>query len=106
MFCSAKTRDGTPCKSTELLCGGRCRLHGGLSTGPKTLEGKRVSARNIGKDYDELVRIRREKQRSEYYARACARPRVNPSYNEYKKWDIFSDISTENSSFFTVPPKS
>ena len=73
MFCNAKTRDGMPCQSTELLRGGRCRLHGGLSTGPKTLEGKRVSAQNIGKDYDELVRIKRDK-----HFLTSTRARVNP----------------------------
>ncbi len=53
--CGAKTRQGTPCKRKDLLKGGRCRLHGGLSTGPKTLEGKRRSALNTGRTYEELV---------------------------------------------------
>ncbi len=53
--CGAKTRLGTPCKRQDLLKGGRCRLHGGLSTGPKTLEGKRRSALNTGKTYEELT---------------------------------------------------
>lgn len=33
--CGAKTRAGTPCKRRDLYLSGRCRLHGGLSTGPK-----------------------------------------------------------------------
>jgi len=33
--CGAKTRAGTPCKRRDLYTSGRCRLHGGLSTGPK-----------------------------------------------------------------------
>lgn len=37
--CGAKTRKGTPCKSPAMK-NGRCRLHGGLSTGPKTPEGR------------------------------------------------------------------
>jgi hypothetical protein len=36
--CLAKTRRGTPCKRPALP-NGRCRLHGGLSTGAKTAEG-------------------------------------------------------------------
>jgi len=36
--CGAKTRRGTPCRSFALK-NGRCRLHGGLSTGPKSQEG-------------------------------------------------------------------
>jgi hypothetical protein len=36
--CRAKTRRGTPCQCPAMT-NGRCRLHGGLSTGPKTAEG-------------------------------------------------------------------
>jgi len=46
MTCGAKTRAGTPCKRKDLYISGRCRLHGGLSTGPRTKEGKRRSALN------------------------------------------------------------
>ncbi|WP_390882416.1 HGGxSTG domain-containing protein [Halomonas saccharevitans] len=34
--CGARTRAGTPCKRRDLFSSGRCRLHGGLSTGPKS----------------------------------------------------------------------
>ena len=37
--CGAKNRRGTPCQCPA-MANGRCRLHGGLSTGPKTPEGK------------------------------------------------------------------
>lgn len=37
--CGAKKRrKGTPCGSPA-MANGRCRIHGGLSTGPKTAEG-------------------------------------------------------------------
>ncbi|HIA03093.1 MAG TPA: hypothetical protein EYN66_14505 [Myxococcales bacterium] len=36
--CGAKTRAGHPC-GRYAMPNGRCRLHGGLSTGPKTPEG-------------------------------------------------------------------
>jgi hypothetical protein len=36
--CGAITRKGTPCQSPAMK-NGRCRLHGGKSTGPKTPEG-------------------------------------------------------------------
>jgi hypothetical protein len=36
--CGAKTRRGTLCKAPAMT-NGRCRLHGGKSTGPRTLEG-------------------------------------------------------------------
>jgi hypothetical protein len=37
--CGAKTRRGTACQCPSMR-NGRCRLHGGLSTGPKTVEGR------------------------------------------------------------------
>ena len=37
--CGARTRAGSPCKAPAIRGRRRCRLHGGLSTGPKTLEG-------------------------------------------------------------------
>ena len=40
--CGARTRRGTPCQCPA-MANGRCRLHGGWSTGPKTAEGiKRI----------------------------------------------------------------
>jgi len=36
--CGAKTSRGTACECPAMR-NGRCRLHGGLSTGPKTQEG-------------------------------------------------------------------
>jgi len=36
--CGAKTRPGTPCRGPAMP-NGRCRMHGGPSTGPKTPEG-------------------------------------------------------------------
>jgi hypothetical protein len=38
-LCGARTRQGRPCIATALP-NGRCRNHGGLSTGAKTPEGK------------------------------------------------------------------
>jgi hypothetical protein len=46
--CGAKTRRGTPCQCPGMK-NGRCRLHGGLSTGPKTAEGRERSRRAVTK---------------------------------------------------------
>lgn len=46
LFCGAKAKQNNhlPCKKTAMK-NGRCRFHGGLSTGPKTKEGKaRIAA--------------------------------------------------------------
>lgn len=36
--CGARTRHGDPCKGPAMR-NGRCRMHGGASTGPRTPEG-------------------------------------------------------------------
>jgi hypothetical protein len=38
--CGARTRKGTPCQARCVDGKERCRLHGGCSTGPKTVEGR------------------------------------------------------------------
>jgi hypothetical protein len=45
--CGAKNRRGLPCRAPAMRGKRRCRLHGGKSTGPRTLEGvARVRAAN------------------------------------------------------------
>ncbi|MDB2369620.1 hypothetical protein N9V48_01660 [Planktomarina temperata] len=46
--CLAKTRRGTECQRAAYKHNGRCRLHGGLSTGARTPEGlERISEANL-----------------------------------------------------------
>lgn len=54
--CGSRTRRGTLCQAPPVWDkvknkprNGRCRLHGGLSTGPKTEEGKRRSLEALRK---------------------------------------------------------
>jgi hypothetical protein len=42
--CGARTRRGTACQGPAMR-NGRCRMHGGLSTGPRTPEGRERSTR-------------------------------------------------------------
>lgn len=49
--CGARCRDGHPCRALAVWLpgdsaprNGRCRMHGGLSTGPRTPEGKAAIA--------------------------------------------------------------
>jgi hypothetical protein len=42
--CGARTRRGIPCRSPA-MSNTRCRMHGGASTGPRTLEGLQRIAR-------------------------------------------------------------
>ena len=47
MKCEAKTRSGHPCKNDGTSwANGRCKFHGGASTGPKTPEGKKKVSMN------------------------------------------------------------
>lgn len=45
--CGAKTKStGEPCQIKDVYSNGRCKFHGGLSTGPKTEQGKAKAAKN------------------------------------------------------------
>ncbi len=63
--CGAKTRSGAPCRGPAMR-NGRCRMHGGLSTGPKTPEGLERSrtARWKHGRYSREARQRRRLMRS------------------------------------------
>ena len=62
--CGARTRAGTPCNGPAMP-NGRCRMHGGASTGPQTAEGleRIVKARTThgayGAEMRELRRLMR-----------------------------------------------
>jgi len=43
-MCGARTRSGRPCRAPGVGKGGRCRMHGGLSTGPRTEAGRQCVA--------------------------------------------------------------
>jgi len=58
--CEAKTRKGTPCQRPAKLPVGRCRLHGGASTGPRTAEGLKRLADSKTK-HGRYTKIEREK---------------------------------------------
>lgn len=60
--CGAKTRAGTTCRAAAMP-NGRCRMHGGPSTGPRTPEGIeriRASATKHGRYSQAAIRRRRE----------------------------------------------
>lgn len=60
--CGARTRAGTSCWQPS-MANGRCRLHGGLSTGPRTPEGRercRLAPFKHGLRSAEVISLRRE----------------------------------------------
>lgn len=56
--CGARTRAGTSCKGPA-MGNGRCRMHGGVSTGPRTADGLQriVQARTVHGAYGAEMRV-------------------------------------------------
>ena len=49
LMCGATSkRTGQPCRRKDLFASGRCKFHGGMSTGPSSAAGKARSASNGG----------------------------------------------------------
>ncbi len=48
-LCNARTQHGHPCRALGIAKGGRCKWYGGMSTGPRTAEGRKQSGRNAKK---------------------------------------------------------
>ena len=64
--CGAKTRLGMPCAKFPMDGKRRCRLHGGLSTGPKTVAGRAaISAANT--KHGRYKNWREKQAREQYY---------------------------------------
>lgn len=60
-LCGARTRAGHPCKGPA-MANGRCRMHGGPSTGPRTPEGLerlRTVRTRTGLHTADMVELRR-----------------------------------------------
>jgi hypothetical protein len=60
-LCGARTRAGRPCKAPAMP-NGRCRMHGGPSTGPRTPEGLarlRAARTRTGLHTADMVALRR-----------------------------------------------
>ncbi|MGA2117316.1 MAG: HGGxSTG domain-containing protein [Bryobacteraceae bacterium] len=68
--CGAKTRRGTPCQCPA-MGNGRCRLHGGLSTGPKTAEGIERIRRAVTKHGNYSKRTKAEKAEYRELLQSC-----------------------------------
>ena len=67
--CEARTRKGTPCQRPARLPVGRCRLHGGSSTGPRTEAGlarlvaSKITHGKFTKERREEAKLRAEQGR-------------------------------------------
>jgi hypothetical protein len=66
LFCGAKTCSGEPCEKFPLASKIRCRLHGGLSTGPKTEAGRAAIAAAHYK-HGRYVNWREKRAKEKYY---------------------------------------
>ena len=66
-LCGARTRSKSPCAKHPIKGKRRCRLHGGLSTGPKTAAGKaRIAKAQLKHGKFVNWRARREKEKVYY----------------------------------------
>lgn len=59
-LCNARTKSGRPCRALGLPTNGRCKWHGGLSTGPRTVEGLAITMHNLKKHRKLLDRTIRD----------------------------------------------
>jgi hypothetical protein len=81
--CGAKTRSGSPCQRPANKQKGRCRLHGGASTGPRTKEGLKRLADSKTK-HGRFTKIERAKAR----ARAEQGRIIRRELKELETWFI------------------
>ena len=81
--CGAKTRKGSPCQRPARLPAGRCRVHGGASTGPRTEEGRaRIAAAKTTHG-----RLTKQK-RLEAMERAKVGREVRAELREIERWAL------------------
>jgi hypothetical protein len=101
MACGAKNRKGSPCKNLSLYANGRCKFHGGPSTGPKTKAGKRKVAMNgqrAGKPHGWLRKPHFDEEIRD------AAGRVTTGVSD-KTWDVQVSDSDDFQSDLCTPPK-
>ena len=81
--CGAKTRRGGGACQAPAMPNGRCRMHGGLSTGPKTAKGKDRIRKALTKHgrYSAATKLRRER---------CHRIRMGPHFKG--KWELLKSL--------------
>jgi hypothetical protein len=69
--CGAKTRSGSMCQRPAFKRNGKCRLHGGASTGPRTKDGiARIKAANTTHGRTTKEKLALAKQNAQY-GREC-----------------------------------
>jgi hypothetical protein len=71
----ARTNNHKPCRQPA-MANGRCRLHGGLSTGPKTPEGKQKARQAVLK-HGFYTKVCIEERREMYYLLKKYKNRLN-----------------------------
>ena len=64
--CGAKTRSGAACEKFPMEGKRRCRLHGGLSTGPKTAAG-RAAISSANTKHGRYKNWREKRAKEKYY---------------------------------------
>lgn len=118
--CGAKTRRGAGCQAPAMP-NGRCRMHGGLSTGPKTAEGKDRIRRAVTKHgrYSAATKLRQERYvqillgphfKGKLEVLKSLREPIRPENSRYlapgtEEWDPLVAAATDEASAL-IPPDS
>ncbi|EGR0550173.1 hypothetical protein FDM56_14105 [Vibrio cholerae] len=94
--CGANTRKGTPCKRRGNRSNGRCKLHGGLSTGPSTEIGKAISKHNAKKSFPDDLFFKVENQELLLKAHAANALLVHLMTKEEIDWREVNQVVHDN----------
>jgi hypothetical protein len=86
--CGARTRKRTPCKA-QALKNGRCFIHGGLSTGPRTEEGKTALRKAVSERMRRLWAQLKAEGRSLPRPKLTAQGRKRISEAQKRRWRIY-----------------
>lgn len=91
--CGAIKKDGTPCRQKAIYANGRCKFHGGLSTGPTTEAGKeqsRINGRKGGRPCKDGA-----PKKTEVMA-TCDHPKITPRSEQiaslHQEGELLKDV--------------
>lgn len=105
--CKARTRSGDLCRKWTLKGKSRCRLHGGLSTGPRTAEGLKRSqtARLKHGKYSAAAKAERRRKKQERMKINCVLDNLLRSNGRLRSQSIDVILSVLETRIQELSPK-
>ncbi len=101
-LCGARTRSGRPCRHPGTKRNGRCRRHGGLSTGPKTVEGRARSSQNALKHGDFTADKRLARKKISVTLRKCRHQVKSGGNTDDTTTDQMLDLLEDHAGLFSL----